>query len=47
VPNVSDEEKLKFAKLLGEFQDVFAWSYEDLHGFDPALIHMPFLSRRA
>jgi hypothetical protein len=34
----SDEEKLKFAKLFGEFQDVFAWSYEDLCGFDHALI---------
>jgi hypothetical protein len=33
-----DEEKLKFIDLLGEFQDVFAWSYEDLHGFYPALI---------
>jgi hypothetical protein len=35
----SDEEKLKFIELLHEFQDVFAWSYEDLHGFDPSLIH--------
>jgi hypothetical protein len=34
----SDEEKLKFTKLLGECQDVFPWSYEDLCGFDPALI---------
>jgi hypothetical protein len=34
----TDEEKLKFTKLLHEFQDVFSWSYEDLHGFDPALI---------
>jgi hypothetical protein len=34
----SDEEKLKFTELLHEFQDVFAWSYEDLRGFDPALI---------
>jgi hypothetical protein len=34
----SDEEKLKFTKLFGESQDVFAWSYEDLRGFDPALI---------
>jgi hypothetical protein len=34
----SDEEKLKFTKLLGEFQDVFSWSYEDISGFDPALI---------
>jgi hypothetical protein len=34
----SDEEKMKFAKMLSEFQDVFAWSYEDLRGFDLALI---------
>jgi hypothetical protein len=34
----SDEEKLKFTKLLHEFQDVFSWSYEDLRGFDPSLI---------
>jgi hypothetical protein len=38
----SYEEKLKFTKLLGEFQDVFAWYYEDLHGFDPILIHHAF-----
>jgi hypothetical protein len=29
---------LKFTELLREFQDVFAWSYEDLHCFDPSLI---------
>jgi hypothetical protein len=29
---------LKFARLLGEFQNVFAWSYEDIRGFDPSLI---------
>jgi hypothetical protein len=34
----SDEEKVKFTELLREFQDVFAWSYEDLRGFDPSLI---------
>jgi ribonuclease HI len=34
----SDEEKNKFSKLLSEFQDVFAWSYEDLRGFYPCLI---------
>jgi hypothetical protein len=34
----SDEENLKFAKLLGEFQHVFAWSYEDIRGFDLARI---------
>jgi hypothetical protein len=35
----SDEEKLKFIEILCEFQDVFSWSYEDLRGFDPTLIH--------
>jgi hypothetical protein len=34
----SDEEKGKFTELLREFQDVFSWSYEVLHGFDPTLI---------
>jgi hypothetical protein len=33
-----DEVKLKFIRLLGEFQDVFSWSYEDLCCFYPALI---------
>ena len=34
----TDEEKLKFTELLHEFQDVFSFSYEDIRGFDPALI---------
>jgi ribonuclease HI len=34
----TDEEKSKFTELLLEFQDVFTWSYEDLHCFDPTLI---------
>jgi hypothetical protein len=34
----SDKEEIKFSKLLGGFQDVFAWSYEDIRGFDPFLI---------
>jgi hypothetical protein len=34
----SNEEKGKFTEILREFQDVFAWSKEDLHGFDPTLI---------
>jgi hypothetical protein len=29
---------MKFSKLLSELQDVFSWSYEDIRGFDPALI---------
>jgi hypothetical protein len=35
----SDEEKMKFAKVLGKFQDICSWYYEDLCGFDPSLIH--------
>jgi hypothetical protein len=34
----SDKEEMKFSKLLGGFQDVFSWYYEDIHGFDPGLI---------
>jgi hypothetical protein len=34
----TEEEKLKFIELLHEFQDVFSCSYENLRGFDPALI---------
>jgi hypothetical protein len=33
-----DKEKAEFTELLHEFQDVFAWSYEDIRGFDPVLI---------
>jgi hypothetical protein len=29
---------MNIAKLLGGFQDVFAWLYKDLHGFDPGLL---------
>jgi hypothetical protein len=39
----SDEEEMKFSKILGEFQDVFSWSYEDLRGFDPGLIQHAIL----
>jgi hypothetical protein len=34
----SQEEKGKFMDLFCEFKDIFAWSYEDLHGFDPNVI---------
>jgi ribonuclease HI len=33
-----DGKEIRFSKPLGEFQDVFAWYYEDLRGFDPGLI---------
>jgi hypothetical protein len=33
----SDKKEMKFTKRLGEFQNIFSWSYKDLHGFDPGL----------
>jgi hypothetical protein len=30
----SNKEETKFAKLIGGFQNVFSWSYEDHCGFD-------------
>ena len=31
-------EKLKYMELMKEFQDVFAWSYEDLKSYDTGII---------
>jgi hypothetical protein len=33
-----DGKEMKFSKILGEFKDIFAWSYKDLCGFDPGII---------
>jgi len=30
--------KTKIMELFHEFKEVFSWSYEDLHGFDPNII---------
>ena len=32
-----NEEKKAMVALLTDFQDVFAWSYEDMRGMDPQL----------
>ena len=32
------EQKLKYLELFKEFQDVFAWSYEDLKSYDTSVI---------
>lgn len=32
------DEKLKYMEPLKEFQDVFAWSYEDLKSYDTSII---------
>jgi hypothetical protein len=42
-----DEEEMKFSKLLGEFNNVFSWYYEDLHGFDPGLIQHAIIIKEA
>ena len=34
----SDKDEMGSTRLLGESQKVFAWFYEDLHGFDPSLV---------
>ena len=32
------DQKLKYVELVREFQDVFAWSYEDLKSYDTSII---------
>ena len=32
------DQKLKYVELIKEFQDVFAWSYEDLKSCDTSII---------
>ena len=39
---VSAEERKKYIKLLKEFIDIFAWSYEDLKIYDTNIIHIKF-----
>lgn len=36
--NLTSEEKEDLLKILKEFQDVFAWSYEEMPGLDPSLV---------
>jgi hypothetical protein len=35
----SGKEEMRFIGLLSEPQKFFSWFYEDLHGFDPGLVH--------
>ena len=32
------DQKLKYVELMREFQDAFAWSYEDLKSYDTSII---------
>jgi hypothetical protein len=34
----SDKEDMRYVGILGGYQKVFSWSYEDLRGFDPGLV---------
>ena len=36
--NLPPQEKEKYMELLKEYQDVFAWSYEDLKAYDTSII---------
>ena len=43
--NLTKESKEKYIKLMKEFHDVFAWTYDDLKVYDPGVIHIPSLSK--
>jgi len=36
--SLPSNQKLKYVELMREFQDVFAWSYEDLKSYDTSII---------
>ena len=36
--SLSLDQKLNYVELVREFQDVFAWSYEDLKSYDTSII---------
>jgi len=38
---LASEEEKEYFNLLGEYKDVFAWSYEDMPGLDPKVaVHL-------
>ncbi|RVW67758.1 hypothetical protein CK203_065011 [Vitis vinifera] len=42
---LSTDERYRLIHLLRSYLDVFAWSYEDMHGLDPSIVqhHLPIL----
>lgn len=40
---LSNEEVESYKELIGEFSDVFSWSYHDLKGISPEVVEIPFL----
>lgn len=36
--SLGPEERARFAQFLSRYRDVFAWSYNDMPGLDPALV---------
>ena len=41
-PECSHAEILDYTKLFKEFHNVFAWSYEEILGFDPCIVQHEF-----
>ena len=43
--SLSPDERNRFIDLLRSYLDVFAWSYEDMHGLDSSIVqhHVPIL----
>ena len=37
--DLSTDERDGLARLLKLYLDVFAWSYEDMSGIDPSIVH--------
>ena len=42
--DLTSEEEHELTKLLKEYRDVFAWSFKDLKGVDPAVCHPAYYS---
>ena len=38
------DERDRLIHLLRSYLDVFAWSYEDMHGLDPSIFNTTYLS---
>ena len=41
---LSTDERDRLIHLLRSYLDVFAWSYEDMHGLDPSIFNTTYLS---
>ena len=44
--NLTKESKEKYIKIMKEFYDVFAWTYDDLKVYDPGVIQHTILVQK-